>query len=729
MAITTDPNTGLPVDDFAGEETPGETPAGDTDANSQPGAFSPEDTALLSALSRVPHPSDSLSLDDPAILRRPDDRAPPSTPEAAPQETKTGAKLSVAQSGITPAGTKKAAGIFGTVEAANDPERQRLLDEATANKAAQDKHYAEAHAAIIQEAADAKRHYEELSSISRDEITHARTEAETEALAQAKAHAEGAQYIDNYKQQMAGVRQLMTQTGNPLGGLDTTGKLGLAAAAFAQGFLGARGVKVDVTGQIDRWVEREIASHQQKIGNLKNAAEGELTLYGIARQGAQDDWEARQRLRGFVIDGLKSRAMLEASRWASSAANTAAMAKAAELDMHQDANSMVMQNKFTEQKQNLYREETTRAAEIGRLSLENRKLSLEEDNNRRLWAKDAKTEPAKEESHIYLTDPTNVKRDWLGKIISGGKKIAEIDPNAPPGIKTQASDVVGKASRFYSEMAPNLDKLETLFVKAKPGMKGPEWLRKKGSQEYKNYNQLKTYLTERLQTDITGAAAPDEQANRIADWLAADNWSDSGTNEAFISELKNILRNKYEAAIKGTPGIIVLNKNALPEGQQYAEPLTIDEPTKTLSDVRLRADEPVPPGLAEKVYSGAIDADAGDTHKWVQSGMLRNYLEQMPNEGHASDKIRLNESNGLWARNDELAIDDLARIILSPDTYGAVADNWGLPSGKESADEMKNEASLALLKLAKDHDYADHVRQMIENNPESAKKLLERPKE
>src|SRR5690606_37884280 len=124
---------------------------------------------------------------------------------------------------------------------------------------------------------------------------------ELEQRMAAQAQAERAAYLAQYKEQLALVKQLALQSGNPMGQLSRAEAIGLAGAQFAQGFLAAQGVNIDVAGQVDRWVERSIAEHQMKIQNARTAAQETLHLYEIARQNSQDEWEARQRYRGFVI--------------------------------------------------------------------------------------------------------------------------------------------------------------------------------------------------------------------------------------------------------------------------------------------------------------------------------------------------------------------------------------------------------------------------------------------
>ncbi len=672
-------------------------------APDQPGTLFP---SLLKALADVPHPDDATTL------------------ASAPQKVGSASRASITSNGVTPGGIKQARGLMGSVEAESATDRSRITSEAEQGRTDLSRGYQETLAAEEASTAANREHLANVVHLHEAARDFDKTAAEAELLANAHAKAEGEQYIAGFKQEMAGVRQLMMTPGNPLTQLGTGSKFAMAGAMFAQGFLGARGIKVDVTGQVDKWVDREVALHQQMIGNAKELANNQLTLYGLARQGANDEWEARQRLRSFVIDKMKNDTLMEADRWESESAKADAMAKAAKLDLEKTKTIMALQDGVTTKLLDSKKEDIAKYKAVADASVENRKASIGEEANRLAWAREKRLgvpKPVKPEDHIFFTDPFNTAKDWLGKPTSGGKRVRMIDPNAPSGIKEKAADVAGKAQRYYQEIAPNLDILDQLFIKAKPGMKGPEWLRNKNSPEYRQYQKAKDYLGERIVYDMTGAQANDAQTKRLMGQLDADNWSDSGSNQELISQFKDTMRRRYEATLKGTPGLIQPSKAVIAQEGEYEPSLTIDEPTKVLGEVSRRGDAAVPPGIAGKVYGEATNADSSDDAETPTSKALEGFYRD---SGYGVALTARKKLGGM--SKAEVGVEDLARLVLNPETYGTKLDPWGTPEGKESADEVKQEASDLLNKLADKSEYARYLRAAIQDDPDKARKLLER---
>lgn len=140
-------------------------------------------------------------------------------------------------------------------------------------------------------------------------------------------------YVADMTQQLSGVRALMQQSGNPLHSLSMGEQLGLGAAAFAQGFLKAGyGIDIDVSSQIDRWVQRSMQEHQQRIQNARQGMQDTMTLYDIARQGAEDDYEAQMRYKAFAIEALQAQLDSHAARFDSNIAGARAKQNRAKLD-------------------------------------------------------------------------------------------------------------------------------------------------------------------------------------------------------------------------------------------------------------------------------------------------------------------------------------------------------------------------------------------------------------
>ena len=657
---------------------------------------------------------------------QPNDIEMPPMDMARSQEVSGGMGQSQSFSGITDRGTKKAGGFFGAAQNRAEQRNAELQSQFQQDSARLNDTIARRRQGMAELAAIDQEHQEGLLDIRRQARDFQLKEAKLEELAYNKAMQGATQYIAAYKQEMAGVRQLMLQSGNPLGGLTAVEGGALGAALFAQGFLGARGIQVNVAGQVDRWVEREMQAHQQMIQNQTNAAEGNLTLFNLARQGAMDDVQARQRMRGFVLDALKSSIYMEAARYKSQSALADAQVKAAELDALALSNEMAMRDKLVKHQLDIYGQEIQAAKYQADASREAYATAIDARYKQKLGEKiDAeieaeKNKPKKAEPVKPVTtfaDPFNVKRDWLGKAISGGKETWMLDPNEEAGIRSQAAKEGGERTRFWAEQGTNLIKLKDLFASAKGDMKGPEWFRNKKSKEYREYQQVKNYLTEWLQKDVTGAAAPDEQAARIQGWLKADDMFQIGSNMGMIDNFIELQRNRYEKAMDNTPGIIRIKDG------EYREPLTA---SPELRNNYLAANSPEA-GLtkAEEKAGEAKGVDRFMPVEGAGSKLYRMFVASGGGRATASDERpaspgtfveRVGAQMGDGMINADKQVDGLVDMIIHPNKY---ADRWN----GESPEEFAKNAYKQLEQL--DTDYAKYAETMIRSQPEAVKIIME----
>ncbi len=431
--------------------------------------MSPEDHSLLSAVAATPHPEIDMGAEDPgqtrqdwrtwALGRGTSDQTTP-----APTSQGGSVKASIETHGLTDAGLKRSKALFSGSMPQTSHLSAALDAESQQNQSDLERGYATQKSAMDQMVGIHKTHLNELQDIHRAEYDASVKAGQLEemATAQAKAHSDG--YIAQYQQDMAGVKQLMMQTGNPLGGLDATGKLGLAGAMFAQGFLGARyGIKIDVAGQIDKWVDREMQYHQQAIANATDAAKSNLTLYNLARQGANDEWEARQRLRGFVADGLKAKTLMEADRFGSDSAKADALMKAGELDVAKTHIMIGLKQKVMDQQLNLYKDDIDAHYKMGMLGIEGYKAGAEARyHDAMAKAAGAKKEPEYVTFSDSETVPAHDPQD--NPILGPGGKQLQVPANQWQVDKSdpQAMKIAYEARSKWANYKDGLDKVMKL---------------------------------------------------------------------------------------------------------------------------------------------------------------------------------------------------------------------------------------------------------------------------
>lgn len=601
----------------------------------------------------------------------------PTSQPAAPTSQSSGSKVGVSQSGFsepTYGKVKKALGgtnaeATGVLDEYQEGQKQFGANATIANRRRK--------SGLSDEIdATSQMHAEEANLLDRHR-DFLDTQAKLEARLHDESKIERQKYLTAAQEQLAAARQLSMMTGNPLGTMGMGSAGGMGMAQFAEGFLAARGIHLNVTSQIDKMVDRGIQQHQQQIANVRANASDQFHLYDIARQSSEDDYEARQRYRGMVIDGMKTAVQASAARFGSQIAMAQGQQKSAELDMmlnqHLEEQADRYQTKWLDTRKAIASEKI----EWGKIAIDKQKIALEEKKNA------AKTNG----SWNKIADPFDTKLGPDGKPVTGGKIKWEIDPSAPDGVKTQAAGKVDTAKQFYSDFRQGLDRLSELRTKAQDVMKGPEAVRGAQSQEYREYKQQRDLLTELMQKHVTGAAAPDAQATRIMNWLKDDNVLESGTNKNFIDNLNENLRKSYENTMNGTIGVVKKDPNAQPE---YESAVTADPDRKDTFEAKAYGEDPksLPPGKAAKAYSEATRVDAKDD----LGASNKVYGEYQSTKAGNADRRREKEDG---------AAERLFEMIVKPDHY---ADK------EEGTDEIRREASAALGRLAADgHGYAHYL--------------------
>lgn len=126
-------------------------------------------------------------------------------------------------------------------------------------------------------------------------------EQRAEALAQENVmRAKGA-----LQEQMARVAAMKVDPDRLFKEAGAGGRVGFAMAAFAEGFLGAKGIKINAIDQINRRIDRDIDAQLTDIEQGRNATNDFRTLYDIANQESADGVQARGRMRMFYLASLQ----------------------------------------------------------------------------------------------------------------------------------------------------------------------------------------------------------------------------------------------------------------------------------------------------------------------------------------------------------------------------------------------------------------------------------------
>lgn len=526
--MTIDPITGLPVDDNG--NTLDATAAGsnivsESDPEALPLQGPPQ------ASTPFAHPAASI----------------PMPGEAAPKRQ----SVSTSYEGISQPQLKTVTKLQSTGSKAADADIARFAPQYEQQAAMADNVAAEHKAALQQEVDATREHATRETELFKAQADFIKEQQDLERHAYAQSQIVRQQYMANYEHELLNAKMLAMSSGDPNERMGPGAAAGLIAAEAVQGFLKVGGINIDVTGQVDRFINREIGKHQQMVADANNAAEGQLHLYNLARQNASDDYEARERYRGFVLEGLKTQIGAEASRFGSQLAMATAAQKAAEVD----AQLLQVKQNLADRQQALYFQaqqmRINQAHMMAQDSIAKQHLAIAQ-------AKEEREKTAKAASgSLSIPDPGATVRDKTGKIV-GVQNIWRINPNATDAQKNDATKLAAEEGGKYAAIKQHLDELRKLRAPAFDDFAeqyGYEGAKARFSEAYREYQRQKIMIQEATIQAFTGAAAPNEQMNRLKSLLADDSGFQKGGNASGIDQLEKYFRDNYITKINQHPGI------------------------------------------------------------------------------------------------------------------------------------------------------------------------------
>lgn len=614
----------------------------------------------------VVHPSDVLSAPAPLVQLDP-----------------SKGKASVETKGITDHGIAQAEKARGPVDQRIAARVGALDKQGAEDNAALGAAYSGQADAVKNEAQVNADHFRRQNELDRHAQQMQTDFANMELQRQSLVKADREHYMGQYENQLAAVRQLTVQSGNPLETLSGVEAGGLSLAMFAQGFLAPAGIHIDVSGQVDRWVERSMREHQTKIANARQNASDTLNLYSLARQASQDDWEASQRYRGFVIEAAKQGVQAEASRWGSQVAVAAANEKIALLNTEYTKTKITLGQHRQDQVDKITQEEYTYAHNKAMEGIEGAKVQLERD-------KMNAAAKAKEKSIAFITNPFAVQRNEKGKRVSGPRRDYALDPNAEEVVKKDAIERVGKAREAADNMQRGLEDLRDL--KKEMGTQyGPKWYKDRNSEAYRRFDHKRTIIVGDVVKYMSGLSSTPQEQAKYEGLLKDDRWLEHGGHASDIDDLAKWGHDHYDSAMH-TPGVI-----QVPENMRTYEGAPAADSETSLQDARKYGGE-MKSGYVDTQFAEAVNskADRGD------------------------DEMSTKVVSGMWKQNGRggyqpgwaVAIDHMASVAITGGEHAEeaskaiqrVAGNTGL------SHERRAYAFLMMKQLETNHDLADALK-------------------
>lgn len=488
----------------------------------------------------------------------------------------------------------------------------------------------------------------------------ARQEKEASQLAKVSA----AEFTNKYQQQLAAVRSLSVNIAGPLAKLSSSEIGGVSLAMFAQGFLAAQGININVGQQIDNWVQRSIHEQERQIQSAEQGAQDTLNLWHIARQNSADDLEARQRYRGFIIEGLKSQTEFQAARFQSRLATAQANVTVAHLGTEAALTEANMAKSHEQRVFEQKKWETQTAFELARVNLESQRLQLEK----------RKADSKKEMKHQIIIDPSDGKAKW---VIGEDRINAETDAK----LATEAQHRYDSAEKAIKEAI----EFRTKHADDKWGHLSMIDRLPEAKREYEA-------MVERLRITVGkaefGTRASDKEAERIKSLIPFDKWYQQGDNTSIWNKFREDTRSEFEANMAA-------HSDAIPESNQVVMPRNTANPSaKAIYTADTEGGKPVD-RFAGQEQAKVVGKDSEDIDdQSYGSGLWRKFTSTTNKaEFDKKQKLGLTMNVGWNAKDDvkmpgwAVAIDHLATAWANPDSLKELAPNEDLATIKSDSEK------------------------------------------
>ncbi len=480
--------------------------------------------------------------------------------------------------------------------------------------------------------------------------------AKLEERIAAQAKVEGERYLGAYKDQLVAVRALAAQDANPLHKGNTA--LGLAGAAFAQGYLAARGVHIDVTGQIDRWVDRELQQHQQRVQNARGAASDTLHLYEVARESARDDAEARQRYKGMVLESLKMGVTMEAEKFGSDIARSRAQETVARLQIEQDKIFSSVRERQEKTYRDLESANLTRAYQAGSLLMQQHSQSETRRHNRAMEGLERlkASKQAQPDVPVKVSDPGAVVRDGNGRVVAT-RNMWRQNPNVTDAQRNKAQEKSDELGERYATVKAGIERAKALRQKAQEGFLnkyGPDFIKKMSSEEKRTYEREKKLLMMEARHAMAGAALTEFEQKEWDSLLANDSGWEAGSNSKALEQFEKHFRDPFVNYMNQSPAFVPLT------AEEQDQRAFNSAPNETDADYNasLHGGPPVITNLQKEEG----EASHGNTERIPAHAAWRKFMgaDQPDALLYKTEEF---ETMPEWARK----MDHLAKVLVDPE--------------------------------------------------------------
>lgn len=617
---------------------------------------------------------------------------------AAPQPTAVNGKVDVSRKGF---GADRGQGVLwqkGMDEyRAEDAQVQAQAEGEKASEAAS---YGELGSAQLDHGAIQSALYQEQSKLLDKQQQAENDFANLDRTMYAESKAETAQYLDAYKQQLAAVRQMTIVS--PQSTLSKWQAGGMSMAMFAQGFLAARGIHIDVTDQVDRWVQQSLHEQEANIQNARANANDSLNLYQIAKQSSQDDLEAMHRYRGMVIEAMKTGIDAAAMRFQAPLALSQANVAKAQLDVEQTKSLNAINDRTLAARIQIRREAADEIHKRVMERMEEEKIGIEA-------MKVKASQKATKRDHIVYDPATNQPAyKVLANDLGADKKVEEVT----------------KADGDYKAIDAKIKDAISFKKKADLGSFGKGSLLDNQNEAKRVYKEQVANIASVWAHSLFGSQQTEQEMAKIEQMMPFEKWYQSGGNDRVWANVRENIRKDYQGAIESRAHAIDPNTGELMEDEGIGNHRTLNAGVKNDSDAALFGEaKKASPG---EQAVGEINAKGTNRDRGAASGFFKKFgVSDRPGEA-------LDPHGSQTMPGNYVAADMAARVALEPENFISAFDLHRGDKGVlgQMTKQYTDEAVSSLNRMYLDTDdvqmrnYLGKLLDGIKNDPEGTLKLL-----
>ncbi len=679
--------------------------------------------------------------------QHPNSPVPPGTSVGRSQSVRSSSSSS--HSGV-PGGPKAVDDMFSDAHRKADAV-YAMMEPGFANDAARaNAHYQDISDAIAGRTQQTQDYHKQVADLLDRQNDFMDMSAHLDQLMENDARVHREQTLTQYRGQLAGVAQLVMQSGNPLGGLSTGQALGLAGAEFAEGFLAPMGIHLNVTTAVDRWVDRSIQEHQAKISNARQGANDTLHLYDLASQDAHDAADARARYRGMVIEGLKFGIQSSAARYQSNIANQEAAEKLARLQLDQDATLNGIGEKARKEYLDLTKQFADEAKDSGLLKIQHDAQGIAymnavsgrmEAQTNRMKLDATKAPPG----NLNFSDPEPETMPVAGDdgkpvLDAKGRPVTQqvivnrwrVDPTIKDeGIKTKVYEGADKATKAYANTYDKLNTYMGLRQKAYEAIGGPGILGNKAaflkSPVFREAEQAKNDLVQSIVYMKSGKTTPETEFKRISDLLPDESFFQKGNNAQQVINYREYVRREANNEMRGA-GLVPIK----PSDPEYRARLADMSPGIANNYLASQnKSEPIP-GIVGTAEAEIVAKDSEEIGTNKPSG---------PWAAFQDEQLRLNpnEKIKLGQPHYAIAIDHLGAAILDPEKTARLLSvrDEDVTRLADGSTPLSDAATEVLTRMGhggttdsgkipyEGQSYAVFMKHLIDTDPKAAREMFE----